>query len=63
LDYEYEQKYFISANHINMCRFSGFEDDGYEKIKDSLSLCLENLQHEDQDKDQLGMSTSFCARD
>lgn len=40
LDYAFEQKDFIHANHVDMCRFSGFDDDGYEKIKAGMSHCL-----------------------
>ena len=40
LDYALEQKDFIHANHVNMCRFSGVDDDGYEKIKAGISRCL-----------------------
>ena len=29
LDYALEQKDFIWNNHVGMCRFSGFSDDGY----------------------------------
>ena len=40
LDYALQEKDFIYSNHVNMCRFSGFEDDGYEKITAALSHCL-----------------------
>jgi hypothetical protein len=40
LDYALQEKDFIYANHMNMCRFSGFGDDCYEKIKAALSHCL-----------------------
>lgn len=40
LDYPLQEKDFIHANHVNMCRFSGFDDDGYEKTKAALSHCL-----------------------
>lgn len=40
LDYALEQKDFINANHINMCRFSGFDDDGYEKVRAGIAHCL-----------------------
>jgi hypothetical protein len=46
LDYAHEQKDFIRANHVNMCRFSGFQDDGYEKTKDCLTLCLECIKYD-----------------
>jgi hypothetical protein len=42
-DYAFEQKGSIAANHRDMCKFSGNEDDGYCKIKDFLSLCLDRL--------------------
>jgi hypothetical protein len=45
LDYALQEKDFIYANHMNMCRFSGFDDDGYEKIKAALSYCLSNDSH------------------
>jgi hypothetical protein len=50
LDYAYEQKYCINANHVNMCRFSGFEDDGYKNLRDCLSLCLEDLEKGDKQR-------------
>ncbi|KAI9892641.1 MAG: hypothetical protein M1814_001334 [Vezdaea aestivalis] len=40
LDYPLQEKDIIHANHVNMCRFSGFDDDGYEKTKAALSHCL-----------------------
>jgi hypothetical protein len=40
LDYALQEKDFIYANHVNMCRFSGFDDDGYEKVTAALSHCL-----------------------
>ena len=46
LDYALEQKDFIHANHVDMCRFSGFQDDGYEKTKDCLTLCLECIKYD-----------------
>lgn len=41
LEYGSEQKDYLGANHVNMCRFSDSEDDGYEKVKAGLSRCLE----------------------
>ena len=32
IDYAQEQKDYIRANHVDMCRFHGFDDDGYEKV-------------------------------
>ena len=43
LDYALEQKDFIHANHMKMCRFSGFDDSGYEKVKAGVSRCLEEI--------------------
>ncbi|KAI9801835.1 MAG: hypothetical protein M1825_003208 [Sarcosagium campestre] len=40
LDYSLQEKDFIYANHVNMCRFTGFDDDGYEKTKAALAHCL-----------------------
>lgn len=40
LDYARQVKDVIHANHVDMCRFSGFDDDGYEKIKAALSHSL-----------------------
>ncbi|OCL15206.1 hypothetical protein AOQ84DRAFT_414068, partial [Glonium stellatum] len=37
-----ERKDTISANHMNMCRFSGFSDDGYQKIKGVISRFTES---------------------
>jgi len=46
LDYAHERKDFIRANHVNMCRFSGFQDDGYEKTKDCLTFSLETMKND-----------------
>jgi hypothetical protein len=47
LDYALQEKDFIYANHVDMCRFSGFDDDGYRKIKAALSHCLSIDIHAD----------------
>ncbi|KAN0083807.1 hypothetical protein V8E54_002895 [Elaphomyces granulatus] len=46
LDYVHEQKDTIAANHMDMCRFKGGDDDGYIKIKDALSLAMSNVLQE-----------------
>ena len=46
LDYAGEYKDYIYANHVDMCRFSGFDDDGYEKIKAALAHCLKLESHD-----------------
>ncbi len=33
---------------MDMCKFSGAEDDGYCKIKDYLSLCIDYLDRDEQ---------------
>ena len=47
LDYALEQKDFINANHVDMCRFSGVDDDGYEKVRAGIALCLEQNTYDD----------------
>jgi hypothetical protein len=34
---------------MNMCRFSGPEDDGYCKVKDFLSICIDTLGRDEQE--------------
>lgn len=46
LDYVREQKDTIAANHMDMCRFKGGDDDGYIKVKDALSLAMSNVLQE-----------------
>jgi hypothetical protein len=41
LDYAKEWIDIINANHVDMCRFSGINDNGYCKIKSVVSKCLE----------------------
>ncbi|GAP91608.1 putative alpha beta-hydrolase [Rosellinia necatrix] len=38
-----EQKDTIVADHINMCRFSGADDDGYIKVKAALGLVMSEI--------------------
>ena len=54
LDYALEQKDFIHANHVDMCRFSGFDDDGYVKLRAGISHCLESNTHD------TSLSMSLC---
>ena len=61
LDYAHEQKDFIHANHVNMCRSSGFDDDGYEKIKAGISHCLgQDIQNTSSGKLFDGHLVCFC---
>jgi hypothetical protein len=42
LDHARERKDTINANHMDMCRFSGIDDNGYRKITSVVSKCLES---------------------
>jgi hypothetical protein len=46
LDWPGEQKDTIVANHMDMCRFRGGDDDGYIKVKDALVHAMSNIHHE-----------------
>ena len=47
LDDVMERKDFIQANHVDMCRYSGPEDDGYRKVRDALKRHLGVLGNKD----------------
>lgn len=40
----YEQVDYISANHMNMCKFKGRHDDGYEKLLAALNESMNQIQ-------------------
>lgn len=43
LGYARERKYYINANHVDMCRFCGDadKDNGYRQVKDAIAKALE----------------------
>ncbi|KAI1423348.1 hypothetical protein F5Y12DRAFT_798577 [Xylaria sp. FL1777] len=53
-----EQKETIVANHINMCRFNGEDDDGYVKVKGALELAISEISsipREDNNLEKLNL--------
>ncbi len=46
LDYGLQSKETIEANHVEMCRFYGSEDNGYIKVKQALELHLDRIPKE-----------------
>jgi hypothetical protein len=44
LDHPLERKFTINANHMDICRFNGSQDDGYEKLRSELIRHLGRLK-------------------
>ncbi|KAG4440948.1 hypothetical protein IFR05_003577 [Cadophora sp. M221] len=40
---KYEHLDYINNNHMNMCRFTGKEDDGYQSFRTGLEFCMGDL--------------------
>lgn len=59
LDYAREQKDFIRANHMGMCRFSGTDDDGYDKVRSAMKLCLLPLADQQSKRSGLHNDPAF----
>ena len=64
----YEIRDSINANHVNMCKFKGRDDDGYRKFLQALNPCVTNIRQRKNQarraarKDQLPQVTAFPIR-
>jgi hypothetical protein len=41
---KFEHQDYIEKNHMDMCRFAGKEDGGYNRFRDGLDFCVEALE-------------------
>ncbi|KAF8249194.1 hypothetical protein K440DRAFT_544280, partial [Wilcoxina mikolae CBS 423.85] len=55
LESGFERKDIINANHIDMCRFSGKEDEGYIKVASVLSRYVADIRSISRDQLEAGM--------
>jgi hypothetical protein len=39
-----ERRFTINANHMEMCRYSNKEDDGYQKVSRELRILCEEIE-------------------
>ena len=45
---KFERVDVVDANHMNMCKFTGTDDNGYEKFKGALQRNLRSLTRRDE---------------
>jgi hypothetical protein len=48
-----ERRFPIDANHMEMCRYSSKEDDGYRKVSRELSILCEDMEKSLKEEDAL----------
>jgi ankyrin repeat domain-containing protein 50 len=46
-----ETRFAIDANHMEMCRYSSKEDDGYRKVSRELRILCEDIEKSLKEKD------------
>ena len=58
---QYEHRDYINGNHMNMCRFTSAEDSGYNRFKDALAFCTQNIKAPVQESSAQAASKSADA--